>query len=571
MALSNTNAITNITDESQFYVYPMAASLRGGAIASEYNIRNLMTCLFNKSAAKSDTDFILYYNQLVNGKRPTLETYYNNSTWYSMNDSHTICTIKDLAVGPGEGNCNGYYTRIYDYIPLNSANLDISDLNDRIEYRAVALSEYLPDIKYLYNAHGELLSGDISEDAFNSDDCVEFALDSTTAANKYFRKINDSNFEQLSLASIETSIFLKTEELYVPSTVTQEFNILLGLNWTMNQLVSSVQVTICDNTSVIHTITSADADGDLDTNYYTEFQLINKTLQDQGLLDAGIVLGKIIVKRIPQYNNRSDSSYYDYTYTCTYEGNRYKVACIDLEKLGSSISNIGDDLYDKLLRLYTLMIDSGSFKIGTVITNSGFNTNPQSSHHNFTTGISKYRLELGIEPCELELTDNVDGYLRIIDYDELNGSTSNLAELNQTTGLMEDLGYLFKCNIEIDRRDSRPKKLNYLTLFNDSIQICNEIVNFAKPITAEAYLIDKNDSDSMFLLGLGTNSIDNSHTQIYSNKDDSDGLVTYTINIIADTIKLDSIVTQCTGNLSVTENITANTITGNKVYGAVWM
>ena len=54
-----TNAITNITDESQYYVYPMAASLRGGAVESEYNIRNLMTCLFNKSAAKRDEDFIL--------------------------------------------------------------------------------------------------------------------------------------------------------------------------------------------------------------------------------------------------------------------------------------------------------------------------------------------------------------------------------------------------------------------------------------------------------------------------------------------------------------------------------
>lgn len=668
-----TNAITNITDESQYYVYPMAASLRGGAVESEYNIRNLMTCLFNKSAAKRDEDFILYYNKVINGQRPTLETYYDNANWYRINFDNKYCELFDLVVGPGEGNCNGYYTRLYDYTPINNTALDISKLMDTeagfTPLLPIDLAPTQPVAKKFYDSLKKLKDTDGSISSDNADFGAEYVLngsyvDGTSVRVKlnesddspyiYYIKINGTwtlssdivtiytkddegqkvnkyriyadgkyfykdstdknknpikatfiNAEGIDIAHTDTTnnnaryIELPgTCTLYKIATTYQDFNVVLGLNWTTNQLVSSAQITICEDTTPIKYVTETDLDGDTTQYAYTEFGLLNKNMQDHGLLDAGIVLGTIHIKKTPVYVYQNNSSEYRFEYSCTYEGNRYKTACINLDKLGTDTDNLGENMYDKINRLFSLMIDNGSFKIGTVIKNSGFDSNPDSAEHNFVKGIAPYRLDLGISDFEQGVGQNyINGYLRFINYNE---QTNNASEVKD--------GYIFKCRLQVSPDTGEPIGLESLTLFNDGIECFDTSINFNQDV----YIGNRSANTKCSLVVTDTIDADgiiraNSSLQI-----NSDGVLRfggngpelkvvrgnlYTINFDTDNLKvtnatvsnsltvkntfkvdttkldLDSSTGEITtmGKIETSNNIKGNEITGNKVFGAVWM
>lgn len=456
-----TNAVTIISNEDQYYVYPMAASLRGGAVESEYNIRNLMSCLFNKSATKSMDDFVLFYNKSINKKYPTLETYSENSSWYRVNTDLGYCEIYDIAVGPGEGNCNGYYTRLYEHTPLTSTSLNIQNLiNGPIGYEPIQLADYREgDIEVVYAPE----SSEIDHYKVYKD-------------VKYFQIDQNNNYvpievsEEVASGSDKNGPYTEvpgSKVIYKVSPAYAKFRVVLGLNWTINQLVSSVQVSIYEDSTIIETISESDSDNETITRNYTEFTKFNKVLQDRGLLDAGILLGTIAVKKTPLYSERNGHGSYSYKYTCTYTGNRYKTACIDLAKLGTDNDNLGINLYDKLNRVFSMMIDNGSLKIGTVINGSGFDENPESIKHDFLQGIAPYRLDLGLTKFTPNVSQNtVTGYLRIINYNEENDSYTAYASDGKS-----ELGYMLKCDINVDASTGQPSGIKSLTLFNDGIQL----------------------------------------------------------------------------------------------------
>lgn len=681
-----TNAVTNITDESQYYVYPMAASLRGGAVESEYNIRNLMTCLFNKSAAKQDEDFIVYYNKSVEGQRPTLETYYDNANWYNIDLENGFCTIHDLAVGPGEGNCNGYYTRLHDFTPINNTALNIKNLQaSHAGYVPLLPSDLAPTLPIAscsftsLNAPGDLTSliaveaaGQIGKNAYPEPDAdyvnmdegkyldgtsVRIRIDAVSDTYVYYTKIagswefnsdivtiyqkNPDNSQAINeyriyadgkyfyknptTGDIEIIVFdgrqVFTDDindgrqyitldgeliLYKIDVSYQNFNIVLGLNWTTNQLVSSAQVTICEDTTPVKYITETDIDGDTTQYAYTEYGILNKNLKDRGLLDAGILLGTIRIKKTPIYNIIEGQSSYTYEYSCTYEGNRYKTACIDLSKLGTDTDTLGENMYDKIARLYNLMIDSGSFKISSVMKNSGFDTNPESVNHDFAKCIAPYRLDLGITDFERGVgQDYINGYLRFINYNE---------DVNSATEVPN--GYIFKCRVAVDSGTGLASHLESLTLYNDAIECFDTSINFNRNVNIGLDDDDPNNQRNLFVSGsLESRGIIKACDGITIGDDkeinfigsdstlsaDSTGLKTdrlivsnylktntlqipngasLTLDVannkfIVNTAKLDlssndgSITS--TGKIKTTGDIEGNNIRGNKVYGAVWM
>lgn len=668
-----TNAITNITDESQYYVYPMAASLRGGAVESEYNIRNLMTCLFNKSAAKRDEDFILYYNKVINGQRPTLETYYDNANWYRIDFDNKYCELFDLTVGPGEGNCNGYYTRLYDYTPINNTALDISKLMDTeagfTPLLPIDLAPTQPVAKAHYNTLADLISTDGSINSGNADFGTDYVVNNTYVDGTSVRVKADPDLENSpyiyyikingtwTLSSDIVTIYTEDDEgqkinsyriyadgkyfykdstdknknpikatfinaegkditiddkvnnakyielpgtctLYKIATAYQDFNVVLGLNWTTNQLVSSAQITICEDTTPIKYVTETDLDGDTTQYAYTEFGLLNKNMQDHGLLDAGIVLGTIHIKKTPVYVYQNNSSEYRFEYSCTYEGNRYKTACINLDKLGTDTDNLGENMYDKINRLFSLMIDNGSFKIGTVIRNSGFDSNPDSTNHNFIKGIAPYRLDLGISDFEQGVNQNyINGYLRFINYNEQNNNASEVTD-----------GYIFKCRLKVSPDTGEPESLESLTLFNDGIECFDTSINFNQDVyignrsantKCSLVVTDTIDADGIIransslqinsdgVLRFGGNGpeLKVSSGNLYTINFDTDNLkvksatvsnsltVKNTFKVDTTTLDLDSSTGEITttGKIETSNNIKGNEITGNKVFGAVWM
>lgn len=677
-----TNAVTNITDESQYYVYPMAASLRGGAVESEYNIRNLMTCLFNKSAAKQDEDFIVYYNKSIEGQRPTLETHYDNANWYNIDLENGFCIIHDLAVGPGEGNCNGYYTRLHDFTPINNTALNIKNLQAShagyVPLLPSDLAPTLPVAKNNYNSkdllvnlereHGiDEVADYVVEGQYIDGTSVRIRIDAALDTYVYYTKIagswefssdivaiyqkrpDDSQaineyrvyadgkyfYKNPTTGDIEIIVFdgqqVYTDTsndnrqyitldgeliLYKIDVSYQNFNIVLGLNWTTNQLVSSAQVTICEDTTPVKYITETDIDGDTTQYAYTEYGILNKNLKDRGLLDAGILLGTIRIKKTPIYNIIDGQSSYTYEYSCTYEGNRYKTACIDLSKLGTDTDTLGENMYDKIARLYNLMIDSGSFKISSVMKNSGFDTNPESINHDFVKCIAPYRLDLGITDFESGVgQDYINGYLRFINYDENVNSASEVTD-----------GYIFKCRVRVDSVTGQVSDLESLTLYNDAIECFDTCINFNRDVNIglnetgkrrNLFVSGTLESIGLIQADAGINIGDDKKISFTGSTStlsaDSAGLKTNkftvtssfivpqktnipsgeeslydgpTIEIIPGRVKIntreldinstDGTITTA-GNISTTKNMTAanitatGNITGSKVYGAVWM
>lgn len=130
MSENNSTHIIEIEDQSQFYAYPMAAAFNGSAVESEYNIRSLMSCMFNKSACKSEKDFIIYY-QSAGGVTAEPLASVEAMNWYQISNNNMSIGSEEgvyprLYIGTGEGECNGYYVKVPFNIDFHFEGIDIT-------------------------------------------------------------------------------------------------------------------------------------------------------------------------------------------------------------------------------------------------------------------------------------------------------------------------------------------------------------------------------------------------------------------------------------------------------------
>ena len=93
-----TNSHATLIQPNECYIYPMANSLRGGAIASEYNIRNLFGVLLSKSSAKTNNDFEANVDESSKwyGKELNINTSQNGQRKEYTSDF-------ELIISPGSG------------------------------------------------------------------------------------------------------------------------------------------------------------------------------------------------------------------------------------------------------------------------------------------------------------------------------------------------------------------------------------------------------------------------------------------------------------------------------------
>ncbi len=280
-------------DSSISYIYPMANSLRGGAIASEFNIRNLFNVLLSKSSAVSTDDF----NPNISGSNENTESNEiinlmpKDNSWYriitrSNKDSNVKVNTTQftLTIPGGRGNCNGYYVNVSDIMSMS--------------------------------------------------------------------------FER-------------------------NFNVVWGAPNNENDFVLHVYLRIIySGTGICDGLYLWVGD---DEDVASELEKSKAC----GFYDIGIKLGHIDIKLLNVGQaNESIQAYYVY--------NKNIMNCIDLDRLGNADGSFIDQLYNRLNRLYQLMIDKGAISVGTVL-DLDFNPNPGKKNHDFEM-ISPYKAELYIDP-----------------------------------------------------------------------------------------------------------------------------------------------------------------------------
>ena len=272
-----------IIDSNNCYIYPMANSLRGGAKASETNIRDLFGVLLSKSSAKTNTDFY-----------PKMGASQN---WYTASIADNVLTIEfRTIIGPGKGNCNGYYVDLFDK----------------------------------------------SNPTQNPDGNTSFTF------TKEF-DLNSSNIFNL--------------QVY--------FRIIYS------------GTGICDGASLW-----ADTEDEANEIYDTE-------LKQYGFYDIGILIGTINI-------DAQDTS----DIKVNYNYNENITNCIDINRLGNANGDYVSQLYNKINRLYNLMLDSGFMTVGTVLQNDAvpgpdgnyykFNPEPGELGHDFSL-VSNNKVQMYIE------------------------------------------------------------------------------------------------------------------------------------------------------------------------------
>ena len=270
---------SKLIDKALCYIYPMANSLRGGAIASETNIRDLFGVLLSKSSAKTANDFA-----------PLMD---DTTSWYSIigsGDSQNTTKINiDLKIGKGKGNCNGYYVDLTHDVTEFNVQYDVDTPSDQGQ-TDVTLYVYF---RIVYSGTG-----------------------------------------------------------------------------------------ICDGSYLW--VGNKDEVDEQFENY-----------QPYGFYDIGILLGTIDVKL---YNDAGNLNL-----ICRYKYNSNIMNCIDVDRLGNAAGNYISQFYNKLNRLYKLMIDNGFISVGTVLQNKvnsdgyRFNPEPGQNGHDFNL-ISPYKIQMYIEP-----------------------------------------------------------------------------------------------------------------------------------------------------------------------------
>ncbi len=282
------------------YIYPMANSLRGGAIASEYNVRSLFGVLLSKSSAKTKEDFMPTdnFNSL------------SDTAWakVSPKDSKSFNINFKLQFKSGQGNCNGYFVKID------------SDMNFD----------------------------------FNRNFTIDASDSKTSFLNLY--------------------IYLR---------------IIYG------------GTGVCDGCYLW-----AGTKDEVDAEF--------KQLKSYGFYDLGIELGHVNI----------DATGYEFgdstSVRCSYFINNNIMSCIDLDRLGNAHGTFADQLYNRLSRLYSLMIDLGATTIGTPLVlpeDDAFNDEPGHDNHDFNK-ISPFKLQMYINTENNEL---YTGGLRYVRYDETKG------------------------------------------------------------------------------------------------------------------------------------------------------
>lgn len=464
------------------YIYPMANSLRGGAIASEYNIRSLFGVLLSKSSAKTKDDFMPteYFNSL------------SDNTWaiVTPKDSKNYNIQFKLQVTGGEGNCNGYYVKIDENI-----NFD-----------------------------------------FNRN----FTFDETpNSTNNHF------------------DLFVYLRVIYSGTGVCDGVYIWVG--------------------------TKSEVD--------SEFENIKK----YGFYDIGIELGHINVYA-EAYNANDPQSI-----RVKYIINNNIMSCIDLDRLGNANGTFADQLYNRLNRLYTLMIDIGAMTVGTVLPAEGetdeerklnaFNPEPGTDNHDFSK-ISPYKIQMYIN----KTSEPYIGGLRYTRYDEERQCFVTLKGDNIEK-------YTFVDNLYVgtsfnDLEDDIKSKIidvfeNYSEYLNEN-KITDEFIKYLKnktltyvdlltfksnPDGSEIECININGDNCRFtpdLLEVKNLDVignfklkfeENTSIKLYAEKSSDDGTLRLKVTDGEDS---DEYVTFTCSNIEAT-NIYANgEIHGSKVYGAVW-
>lgn len=413
------------------YIYPMANSLRGGAIASEYNIRSLFGVLLSKSSAKTKEDFMPtdYFNSL------------SDTVWAKITpkDSKSFNVNFKLQFKGGQGNCNGYFVKID------------SDMN------------------------------------------FDF--------NRNFT-IDESKFENSFL-----NLYIYLRIIYSGTGVCDGCYLWAG---TKDEVTS-------------------------------EFA----QLKGYGFYDLGIELGHINIDATG-YDSSSASSV-----RCSYFVNNNIMSCIDLDRLGNANGTFADQLYNRLNRLYSLMIDVGATTVGTPLldlntsddTDESFNAEPGHDNHDFNK-ISPFKIQMYIN------TDNNVSYtggLRYVRYDEsinqyvaLDGSSLN-DENNEKPSELNILTFV---------TDESGENINYVNVYGDNCRFTPNLLTI-KDINIEgdiklstSYVKDVISTDTNFMLKRDGQTLN----LILENGDDA----TFNCKTVT------------------AEYISADEIHGSKVYGAVW-
>lgn len=435
-----TNSHATLIQPNECYIYPMANSLRGGAIASEYNIRNLFGVLLSKSSAKTNNDFEANVDESSKwyGKELNINTSQNGQRKEYTSDF-------ELIISPGSGNCNGYYIetnndikfKFYKRFVINNTNLTSTNLNNN----------YLFDV-YIY----------------------------------------------LRIIYSGTGI---CDGAYLWAGDKEEVN--------------------------------------------SELEKFKK----YGFYDIGIELGHIEVNITP--NNT------DEPLSAKYFENDNKMACIDLDRLGNANGTFADQLYNRLSRLYRLMIDIGTITVGTVI-NDSYDPQPGTNSHDFSL-ISPYKIQMYIDEERDDtnkFTGNYSGGLRYIKfsteqghYEEVDSNSKTELSINLLTFTTDSSGRNIKSISLLNNNVFTNNSLTTENIKSTNANIINIKSTSANIKSIESERLNLKYGSNYVRIEASTDKDNLPQLTIMSNN--SDNNVTFRCN-----------------------HINADIITGTKVYGAVW-
>lgn len=432
-----------IIDKDICYIYPMANSLRGGAIASEYNIRNLFNVLLSKSSAKQFGDFDFDHD--ISGD------------WYTKSSTSTNTDLLidfNINIGKGSGNCNGYYVEVSDEISNFNFSRTFTIDTDESNWSKNIFNLYVY-LRIIYSGTG------ISDGAFlwvGSEDDVSNEL---TVYEKY------------------------------------------------------------------------------------------------GFYDIGILLGTVTVDATKYLSKSGSDIIHDLdSVTINYAYNENIMNCIDIDRLGNANGSFVSQLYNKLSRLYRLMLDSGFITIGApennIPPNPIFNPDPTVTEitdetnptlHDFNL-IAPNRIQLYINPPNInEGQDYYTGGLRYCRYDESAGEFINTDEYPKDlivfTSSNSSNGYSEIESIKI---------LNNNFIFdNDHFIATNIDVNNIRVIDSTA-----NNRGVLITASYSDNNLLTFILSGYSGNESKN------VTLVCDSINTSGDITS------------VGTITGNRVIGAIW-
>ena len=446
---------SKIISSDRSYIYPMANSLRGGAVASEYNIRSLFGVLLSKSSAKSEDDFTVSVDDS--------ESWYNcNLVLNSDNEKVLEFSTTKFNINPGTGNCNGYYVELSDVTSFN--------FSQRFNISKIGLAEDL-------RANELLISKDYT---------------------------------------IYLGIYLRI--IYSGTGICDGVYFWAGTQDEVN----------------------------------TEFDKIEK----YGFYDIGIHIGNIQISYGKAYesdqNNLNGSDI-----GVRYISNPHIMACIDMNRLGTANGSIAEQLYNKLNRLYSLMIDAGALTIGVPIVHANpreaFDPEPGSNNHDFNK-ISPIKVQMYINQKTDELgavIEDSDGYhyvggLQVLGYNE------NTNEFNSNGNEV----LTFDASV-IKNTGGITTKIHSINIFN------NQCIFDSRGFTAKTINVDN--------IYIGSELTEDKITE-GSGSVPGDGIITIVPGekSVEFKTKAGNSITFKT-NILEAETINAKVIEGNRVVGAVWL